>query len=93
MTLNELITRAASVYPDCWIVQYWDMDRQCAVFNNEGGDTLAQFIAWELYETFDPEAGDEDQLDTAIRKMREAANDLNAIVTALENLKQERLGT
>jgi hypothetical protein len=90
VTLNEIIIRAASVYPDCWVLQYWDTERQCAVFNRDGGDTLAQFIAWELYETFDPETGDEEQLDMAIRKMREAANDLLAVVTALENLKSER---
>ena len=90
MTINEIITRAASVYPECWILQYWDMEKQCAVFNRDGGDTLAQFIAWEIYETYDPDAGDDEQLNTAIRKTREAANDLQAIVTALENLKQER---
>ena len=90
MTLNEIITRAASVYPDCWILQYWNTDKQCAVFNPDGGDTLAQFVAWELYEIFDPETGDEEQLDMAIRKMREATNDLRAIVSALENLKCER---
>ncbi len=90
MTLNEIITRAASVYPDCWVLQYWDMDKQCAVFNRDGGDALAQFVAWEIYETFDPEVGDDEQLDMAIRKMREAANDLRAVVTALENLKTER---
>ena len=90
MTLNEIITRAASVYPDCWVLQYWDAEKQCAVPNKYGGDTLAEFVAWELYETFDPDVSDEEQLDMAIRKMREAAQDLQAIVTALENLKTER---
>ncbi len=91
MTLNEIITRAASVYPDCWILQYWDMGRQCATRNRDGGDTLAEFIASELYQTYDPDAGDESQLDTAIRKIREATNDLGAVVAALENMKKERL--
>ena len=90
MTLNEIITRVASVYPDCWVLQYCDIDKQCAVPNKEGGDTLAQFIAWEIYETFDPDEGDDEQLDMAIRKMRESVRDLRAVVTALENLKQER---
>ena len=90
MTLNEIITRVASVYPDCWVLQYWDMKKQCAVLNRDGGDTLAQFIAWEIYETFDPDEGDDEQLDMAIRKMRESVRDLRAVVTALENLKQER---
>ncbi len=92
MTLNKIIARAASVYPDCWVLQYWDMQKQCAVFNREGGDTLAQFIAWELYETFDPDTGDEEQLSMAIRKMQEAVSDLQAVATALENLNIERLG-
>jgi hypothetical protein len=90
MTLNEIITRVASVYPDCWVLQYWDMKKQCAVLNRDGGDTLAQFIAGEIYETFDADVDDDEQLDMAIRKMQEAASDLRAVVTALENLKQER---
>ena len=91
MTLNEIITRAASVYPDCWVMQYWNMKKRCAVSNRYGGDTLAQFIAMELCETFDPDSGDEEQLDMAIRKMLEAATDLQAVAVALENLKQERM--
>jgi len=90
MTLNEIVTRAASAYPDCWVLQYWNMKKQCAILNLYGGDLLAQFIASELYDTFDPDSGDAEQLDTAIRKMQEAANDLQAVVTALENLKSER---
>lgn len=91
MTLNEIITRAASVYPDCWVLQYWDTSNQCVVFNRDGGDTLAQFVAFELFETFDPDTSDEEQLDMAIRKMREAANDLKAVELALINLKGEKL--
>ena len=90
MTLNEIVTRAASVYPDCWVLQYWDMDKQCAVSNKDGGDSLAEFIAMELYETFDPEGSDQQQIAMAVRKMRDAAGELQAVVTALENLKQER---
>ena len=51
------------------------------------GDTLVEFVARELHETFDPDASDRDQLDMAIRKMREAATDLQAVATALDNLK------
>ena len=89
MTLNEIVTRAASVYPDCWVLQYWDMDKQYAVSNKDGGDSLAEFIAMELYETFDPEGSDQQQIAMAVRKMRDAAGELQAVVTALENLKQE----
>ena len=91
MTLNEIVTRAASAYPDCWVLQYWNMKKQCVVSNRYGGDSLAQFIAQELQDTYDPDASDDDQLDMAVRKMREAAADLQAIVLALANLKQERI--
>ena len=90
MTLNQLIAAAASAYPEAYIRQYWDAKRQCAVQNRNGGDSLAEFIAWELYETFDPDAGDDEQLDTAIRKMRQAAGELEAVADALAGLKQER---
>ncbi|MBT7066161.1 MAG: hypothetical protein HN919_07645 [Verrucomicrobia bacterium] len=86
MTLNEMITRAASVYPECWVLQYWNMDKHCAVENRDGGDTLAEFVARELQDIFDPDASDREQLDMAIRKMREAATDLQAVATALDNL-------
>ena len=88
MTLNEIITRAASVYPECWVLQYWDMKRQCAVENRDGGDTLAEFVALELHDTFDPDASDREQLDMAIRKMREAGSDLHAVAAALDNQKK-----
>ena len=90
MTLNEIVTRAASAYPDSCILQYWNMEEQCAVSNEDGGDSLAEFVAIELCETFDPECGDQQQIDTAIRKMRNAAGERQSVVTALENLKQER---
>ena len=90
MTLNEIVSGAASVYPDGWVTQYWDANRQCAVHNRNGGDSLAEFVAWELYETLDPDAGDDEQLDTAIRKMRQAAGELEAVADALAGLKQER---
>jgi hypothetical protein len=46
MTLNEIMTRAASVYPECWVLKYWNMDKQCVVENNCGSDTLAEFVAF-----------------------------------------------
>ena len=89
MTLNDIMNRAASAYPDQWVLQYYDSNRQCAV-DNQGGDGLARFIAWELYETYDPDTDDELQIETAIRKMRTAATDLNSVITDLENLQRER---
>ncbi len=71
-------------------MQYWDSAKQCAVANPDGGDTLARFVAWELYESFVPDADDQQQIETAIQKMRIAADTLQGIVKALEGLKRER---
>jgi len=90
MTLGEIISRAASAYPDAYILTYWDQKNQCAVPNRVGGDKLAEFIAFELEETYDPDADDKEQLDTAIEKMRSAAADLQSVVAALENMAAER---
>lgn len=91
MKLSEIVSRAASAYPDAFVLQYFDLDRGCAVTNKLGGDGLAEFLAWELYETYDPEVSDEEQLKTAIDKMRTAETDLHAVVTALENMARERM--
>ena len=90
MTLNEIVTRAASAYPDAFVLQYWDAEKQAPRANPFGGDTLAQFCAQELADTYDEEADDREQLATAIRAMRSAAADISAVAAALENLATER---
>lgn len=90
MKLSQIMQRAAQAYPDEYILQFWDEQRQCAVPCEGAGDSLAEFIAWELYETFDPEVGDEEQVDQAIEVMQSAANELLGVVRALEGLKSER---
>ena len=91
MTLNQLVCRAASVYPDTYVLHYWSLDEEKPRENPEGGDTLAEFIARELYESFDPEAGDDEQLATAVKVMQSAADDLQAVAHALANLGRERM--
>jgi hypothetical protein len=59
--------------------------------NPQGGDTLARFIAFELAETFDPQADDGTQIATAIRAMQTAADGLGAVAHALSDLAVERL--
>ena len=54
------------------------------------GDTLTEFVALELYESYDPEAGDDEQLATAVKLMQSAADDLQAIAHALANICRER---
>ncbi len=90
MTLNQLVSRAASVYPEGYVLAYWDADAQGPKKNAEAGDTLAEFIARELADTFDPEASDGDQIVTAVRAMQSAADDLQAVVVALSGLRAER---
>ena len=69
MTLNQLVCRAASAYPDAFVMEYWDALKEVPMKNPDGGDTLAEFVALELYESFDPEAGDDEQLATAVKVM------------------------
>ncbi len=91
MIPNMLISRAASVYPEAYVLQYWDFEKQEPKANPVGGDTLAQFIAQELADTFDPEAEESEQIDAAVKAMRSAADDLNAVAFAIERMGMERL--
>jgi len=91
MTLNQLVCRAASAYPDAFILEYWSTQHEKPVAYPEGGDTLAEFIARELYESFDPEAGDDEQIATAVKLMQSAADDLQAVAHALANIGRERM--
>ncbi len=49
------------------------------------GDTLAEFVACEIAETFDPTAEDAYQLDEAHNRMDSARRQLEQVLTALEN--------
>ena len=89
MTLNQLVCRAASAYPDAFVMEYWDALKEVPMKNPNGGDTLAEFVALELYESFDPEAGDDEQLTTALKVMQSAADDLQAVAHALANIGRE----
>ena len=87
MILNRLIAAAASAYPEAYVLQYWDTEASEPKDNPTGGDTLADFIARELADTYDEEASDARKIETAARKMREAAFDLQAVADALAALK------
>ena len=45
MTLGEIVSRAASAYPEAYVLNYFSLDRDCAVASPAGGDGLADFIA------------------------------------------------
>lgn len=89
MKLNQLICKAAAVYPDGFVLKYWDMKKECPKENHEGGDTLAQFIARELADTYDSEADDKMQAETAVRAMQAAASDITTVMDALRLMRQE----
>lgn len=89
MKLNQLICKAASVYPDEFILKYWDMKKECPRKIPEGGDTLAQFIAQELADTYDPEASDKEQVETAVQVMQATISDITTVIDALRLMRQE----
>ena len=90
MTLNGLICRANSIYPDDAIIQCWDIARAKPRLNL-AGDTLAMFVVREIAGAFDPHAGDEEQIQTATDAIRRAADELSAVAHCLERLENERL--
>jgi len=90
MTLNQLICRAASAYPEALILNYWDLQKEQPKSNINTDDILAEFIANELYSTFKEDASDEQQLAEAVSVMQSAADDLQAIAHALANIDRER---
>ena len=86
MDINQIISRAASVYPDAYVLNYWDTEQREPQHNPLGGDTLAQFIALELAETYDGEASDEEQITEAVRVMQRAADDLVGVARAIQDM-------
>jgi len=86
MTLNELIKRASAAYSDGLIATAcWDFKREHPRRNPKGGDTLAQFIANEIADTYDPDASEEEQINTVSRVLFTASADLEAVITALSD--------
>ena len=89
MILNQLICRAASVYPEAGVLDYWDLEEGGPRENRDGGDSLARFIAMEIADTFE-EGGDElRQVRSAAGAIRAAADELNAVAHALERMENE----
>ena len=72
-------------------MEYWDALKEEPKPNPDGGDALAEFVALELYESYDSEADDDEQLATAVKVMQSAADDLAAVAHALANLGRERM--
>lgn len=90
MTMNQIICRAASAYPSALVMEYWDQEREQPRDNFRPDDSLAEFIANELYDSYDEDASDEEQVATAVAKIQSAADDLQAVAHALANIDRER---
>ena len=90
MTLNQLICSAASVYPEAFVLEYWSMAESEPQENRMCGDTLAEFIAREIYDTYDVNASDAEQIVSAVKAMQAAANDLQKVADALSNLAKQQ---
>ena len=88
MKINDLMRLVAANYDDGFTDTYWDYGMEVPV--EASGDTLAQFIVREIYETFDPEASDYDQLEEAYRVICSAKRQLRDLCDAL-TAAQERL--
>lgn len=89
MKINQIICKAASAYPDDFILKYWNNEKQCPRKNPGGGDTLAQFITQELADTYEPKAAGSVQVETAVRVMQAAVSDITAVIKALRSMQQE----
>lgn len=80
MTYRELISKIDSAYPDGQVGMYADN------LDGKFGDPLAGFIAREIYETFDPEADDQEQLDEALRVIDTSTDEIAAVRDRLAEL-------
>jgi len=88
MTIAELIKLVDSVYDPCdrIILRYWNTKTECPQYL-DAGDDLAFFIVNELFETYDPEATEDEQLQEAIRIMDTAVVELQRVRDAFEKLR------
>ena len=80
MKYAELMGIVDNSYPDRETERYHDAD---GPVEQPYGDTLAEFIAIEIFETFDAEAESTAQLFEAERVIENAVRDLNDVLTAL----------
>ncbi len=89
MKLNDLVFRAAVAYPEAAVLECWDADREQPQRDN-GGDTLALFVARELFGTYDPAADEATQIATAVSAMQTAVDELQAVAHALSDMAIRR---
>lgn len=79
MTLKQILDKANEGYPDGRLEDYYDEDGYKQQDDVYGTDTLAKFIVLELIDTFDPNASDEEQEDTAWNTLETAVRELSKV--------------
>lgn len=88
MTVDEIIDVASAAYPDGLVRLYHDDP------STNHGDSIAKFIANEIKEAHRVREGAAAavQLDTAIRYLRRAREDLEAVEHALRDRRAQLAG-
>lgn len=81
--LERIIRAANAGYGDDLVLQAHQRP------NEKVGDTLAEFIAIELKETFDEECSSWEQVTEALRSMKVARDELERVVEEIEKLAEE----
>lgn len=78
----ELLNLANQGYPDGFLSEYFD--QETGDYREEGsGDVLAKAIVAELTDTFDPDATDQEQVDTACHFLANYCRDIGAVQDVL----------
>ncbi len=81
MNLKELMAKANEGYSDGFLATYYDENTGIPIPGS--GDGLAEFIVNELFESFDPDAPDLNQVEVAINAMENAISDIQSVIGTL----------
>jgi hypothetical protein len=84
MKLIQLLNQASKGYPDT-LAGLYDRQAKYRLCNNSS-DTLARFVVLEIISTYYAGNRDSEQIGEAIRAMRQAQDDLQGVIQALEAL-------
>ena len=78
----DLLNLANKGYPDGFLSEHFD-EETGDYLGEQSGDMLAQAIVAELTDTFDPDATDQEQVDTACHYLANYCRDIEAVQDAL----------
>jgi len=83
MKILELLNKANKAYPDEFLSNYYN--EKTGKPRKGNGDTLAEFIVRELYETRSENQEDEAQIQCAVEILERAVRDIQSVIGALED--------